>query len=627
MHKTRYPLIASLVCNGVVSCCLAIVAQAGVGGAQELSPEVRQHFTAAHQAQDANNFDIAAHEYLAVIHLRPRFAEAYSNLGLIYYVQGKLQQSASVLQEGLRINPALVGANLYLGIDYIKLNHADKSILFLKHAALLDPGNKDVQSWLGTAYWDAGQHWAALQQLRKTAISFPNDPDIMFVLGESYRKVADQEIQSVIRSASGTAYVHQIYGDIYLEQHALAKAEGHYQRALDQDPKLANIHFCLGEVFLRRDELEKAKEQYLLQLHVDPANVPSKARLAEISLLKGEIQPSLEMLDEAIALSPERAASALRVPPSFATSDELLNDDMLGRLRNAVPALEEVQAGPARSLALAMIAARVDLPDTFQQNWTQFQASVRVRVAGINSWDRANESFERQSFNDAEAEIHSWLGTHPQDLKARYLEARIDHYLSLSVLDRVLKSFPDSARSHQLLAQTFEQRDEDGNAIVEYQKVEGLDPTLPGIHFAMGHLLLKDGDFDHAAVELKEELRINPEHPEANAEMGMILAEQGREEDAIEYFKRAITLQPDLWIAHQELGKAYYLQKDYEKALAELKLAITDDPDGNAHYQLGMVYKAMGQSSDANREFEAARKIKSDLRSQAKLQMPEGTKQ
>ncbi len=611
----------------MASCCLIIVAQAGVGRAQELSPEVRQHFTAARQAQDANNFERAAHEYLAVIHLQPRFAEAYTNLGLIYYVQGNLQQSAAVLQEGLRIKPALVGANLYLGIDYIKLNQADKSIPFLKHAALLDPGNKDAQSWLGTAYWDAGQHWAALQQLRQTAISFPNDPDIMFVLGETYRKIADQEMQSVIRSESGTAYVHQIYGDIYLDQHALTKAEGHYRRALDQDPNLTNIHFCLGEVYLRRDELDKAKDQYLLQLHLDPANVPSKARLAEISLLKGEIQPSMEMLKAAIALSPEQTASALRVPPSFATGDELFNDDMLGRLHNAVPALEQAQPGPARSLALATVAARLDLPDVFQQNWTQFQPTVQAKSLGVNSWVRANECFERQSFNDAEREIHSWLATHPQDFKAQYLEARIDHYLSLSVLDRLLKSFPDSARSHQLLAQTFAQRDEDGKAIAEYQKVEELDSTLPGIHFAIGHLLLRDQDFDHAAVQLSEELKINPSHPEANAEMGMLLMEQGHDEEAVEYFKKAITFQPDLWIAHQELGKAYYVQKDYEKALAELKLAIKDDPDGNAHYQLGMVYKAMGQPSDANREFDASRKLKSDLLSQAKLQIPEGTKQ
>lgn len=625
MHSNIRTLLAPLVLKVMMCSFLLIPAQPRSAGAQELSLAARKHFATALQAQHAGSMDKAAQEYLAVIDLEPEFAEAYSNLGLIYYIQGDFHKSASVLRKALQIKPALVGANLYLGIDYLKLNHADQAIVFLKHATLLEPGNKDAQSWLGTAYWDAGQSWTALQQLRETANSFPNDPDIMFVLGETYRKAANQEMQTVIKGASGTAYVHQIFGDVYLEQHALAKAYGHYRSALEQDPSLENIHFCLGEVYLREDKITQASEQYLLQLQLAPGNVPSKARLAEISLLNGDVQKSLGILNEAVALSPVRAASALRLPPSFATSDELFSEDMLARLQDTLPALEREQPGPAQSLALATVAARVSLQDIFQKNWATFQSTISARVPREDLWASANESFERQSFNDAAVDIHAWLGTHPQDLKAQYLEARIDHYLSLSVLDSLLKTFPDSSRSHQLLAQTFEQSDEDVEALVEYKKVAELDPALPGIHFAIGHLLLKNRDLDNAAVQLQEELRLTPNHPEANAEMGMILIAQSKPNDAVTYFMRAISFEPDLWVAHQELGNAYYLQKSYVKALAELKLAITDDPEGNAHYQLGMVYKALGKYDEAQREFDVARKIKADRRSEVKIDAPEGT--
>lgn len=108
--------------------------------------------------------------------------------------------------------------------------------------------------------------------------------------------------------------------------------------------------------------------------------------------------------------------------------------------------------------------------------------------------------------------------------------------------------------------------------------------------------------------------------------MGMSLLNQDQAREAAQYLKKAIALQPDLWTAHQELGKAYFMQKDYEGARRELTLALANDPEGIAHYQLGLVYKVLGQTEAATREFASSRKIKSDRLSQIKIELPAGTK-
>lgn len=625
MHL-RLPHILRLPARRVTLCFTAtVVISSSVANSQSLSPEARSHFTAARRAQDAGAFDRAAQEYTATIRLAPAFAGAYSNLGLVYYVQGNFKDSSIALSKALQLDPKLVGASLYLGIDDLKLNHPDKAVPHLQRAAQLDPTNKDAQSWLGTAYWQAGQTWAGLQQLREADKAFPNDPDIMFVLGEAYRKTADQEMESLIRTASGTAFVHQVFGDIYLDQHELAKATGHYQTALQQDPNAPRIHFELGEVALMSDHIDDAEAEYGKQLQHTPSDAATKARLAEVALLKDEIPSALHLLDEALKSSPLQTVSALHMPPSFASTSDSFSDRTLERFRVALPSVEGATDSPARNLALATMAARLDQANTLQTAWTRFRSAIPRQPDPPDLLDRANEDFERQSFESAELEIHSWLRTHPQSLAGQYLAARVHRLLSLSVLDRLLTIYPDSYRSHQLLAQTFEQRDEDDKAIAEYKKVEELSPTLPGIHYALGHLLVKDGDLEQAAVQLQEELRLNPDQPEANGEMGMILLNQGQAPAAVQYLTRAIALQPDLWTAHQELGKAYYMQKNYEGARKELTLALADDPEGIAHYQLGLVYKALGQTEAATREFASSRKIKSDRLSQVKIEMPAGT--
>jgi tetratricopeptide (TPR) repeat protein len=311
---------ATLLVSRVVLCCaLVFIAHCETSFAQAISPEARKHFAAARQAQDDNQFDRAAEEYTATIRLAPTLAGAYSNLGLIYYVEGNFNDSATALAKGLHLDPKLVGANLYLGIDYLKLNHPDKALPLLQHAVRLDPSNKDAQSWLGTAYWQAGRSRDALDQLRKADKAFPNDPDILFVLGEAYRKTADQEIQAVITHASGTAYAHQVFGDIYVDQHVLAKAAGHYQRALRIYPNAPRIHFELGEAALFAGHLDQAEAEYRKQLDITPASAAAKARLAELALLNAQIQGALKLFGEAVTLSPFETVSALQLPPPSPT--------------------------------------------------------------------------------------------------------------------------------------------------------------------------------------------------------------------------------------------------------------------------------------------------------------------
>ena len=604
-------------------CLFSISYFAVMSAAQNITLEARKHFAAARKAQDADMLDQAATEYKATIHLAPAFAGAYSNLGLVLYVQGSFKESAAALTKGLHLDPTLVGANLYLGIDYLKLNQPDQAMLSLKRSVKLDPSNKEAQSWLGTAYWQAGQTLAALEQLRAASRSFPNDPDILFVLGEAYRKTADREMQTVITHASGTAYVHQVFGDIYLDQHALAKAAGHFERALQQDPNASNVHFQLGEVELLAGRGDEAEAEYHKQLEVTPSSAAAKARVAEMELAKQQVLTALKLFDEALKLSPLETVSALQLPPSYANANLTLPDKFLDQLRAALPAVQESPTTPARDLALALIFARTGQLDVFQSAFTQFESAIPHQPAAPDLRDRAIQDFDRQSFEEAESEIHAWLKTHPQDLQAQYLAARSHRLLSLSVLEQLLSGYPNSYRSHQLLAQTYEQRDEDDKAIAEYKKVEELSPTLPGVHYALGHLLVKEGDLERATVQLKEELRLDPVQPEANAEMGMALLAQNQSGEAVEYLTKAISLQPDLWTAHEQLGKAMYLAKNYEGARKELTMALTDDPEGVAHYQLGLVYKALGQSEDAKREFNSSRKIKSDRLAQVKIGMPD----
>ncbi len=260
-------------------------------------------------------------------------------------------------------------------------------------------------------------------------------------------------------------------------------------------------------------------------------------------------------------------------------------------------------------MALALANSLLGNDDAFTAAWTNFQ-NTATHSTPSNSYQRGMVNFNRQDFPAAEADLDAWLKLHPNDLKAEYLLARTYQDLSSSTFAQLLSIAPDSYPAHQLLAETYQNAGKDDQALSEYKIVESLAPNLPGLHFSIGNLLLKIGRQDQAIGELEAELRLNPDHAEANAAMGQLLLARFEPAKAVPYLEKAIQVDPDQWAADQQLGKAYYLQKDFPKAEAVLQKAIQHDPDGSVHYQLALVYRAMGRTDAANGQFEISRKLK-----------------
>jgi len=588
--------------------------------AQDADTAAAQHFAAAHQAQDAGNLDLAAQEYLAVIHLRPDVAEAYASLGLVYNAQGKFVESARALGKAEKLKPALPGVSLYLGIDYEKQRQAALAVPQLLEAVHLEPSNKEAHTWLARALWDDGRTEAAFEQLRQTALLFPSDPALLLDLGEAYRKAADLGIERVLNHSSGTPLLHQVYGDIYKDEHAWENALAHYYRALDQDPHWQGAHFGLGEVAFHRDKLDAAAQEYHRELEGNAGSAASLARLAEIALLEGKPNDALPFFNSAIRISGYQAANALGLPRPYPAASEDLSEAAQAQLRACLPTLEGAPASPSRSLALALTYARLGNYDASLSAWQDFTKSTPA-LNPLNAYARGQDNFERQDFKAAAADLNAWLKLHPNDLKADYLLAQTYRNLSLSTLEQLLSVAPDSYPAHQLLAETYQNAQQDAKALAEYKMVENIAPNLPGVHFSIGHLLLKTGQQDAAQQEFAAELRTNPDHGGANAELGTILLNQQQPAEAIPHLEKALQSDPGQWSTYRELGKAYYMQKEFPKAEATLQQAVRHDPEGQAHFQLGLVYRSLGKKEAANEQFEIARKLKLEGLAHAETQM------
>ena len=588
--------------------------------ADDPNEEASRHFAAGQKAQNAGNLEEAAQEYLKVIQLLPDAAEAYASLGLVYNAQKKYIDSAQALSKAERLKPGLPGVSLYLGIDDVKRHQPALAVPYLKEAIRLEPKNEQSYMWLSEAFNDDGQTIAALEELQKASRLFPSDSALLLNLGRLYRKCADQEIGHILKAAKGKPLQHQVYGDIYKDERVWPNALAHYSKALDLDPQWHGAHFGMGEVAFENAKFDYAIKEYRRELDVDPHSAAAMARLGEVELLEGNPNDALDLFNSAIKASPEEATHALGLPRSYPASKGELNEEAKDQLRKCLPFLEKAPPDPARNLALAAVYFLLEQKDAFDTEWKRLQQNLQY-PNGPTPYSRALADFNRLELNAAEANVLIWLNAYPDDLQARYLLAKTYQTLSFYTLEQLLVAAPDSYPAHQAVASIYEESQDYESALREFRVAEGMAPSLPGIHFSIAGLLLKLHRQDEALGELQAELKLDPDHPEANADMGEIFLDRTDSAKAIPYLERAVRQEPSLWSAHEQLAKAYYMQKDYTKAIVELQQTIKHDPDGSAHYQLGMVYRALGYNQQAGEQFEISRKIKIENLSHAENEM------
>ena len=69
------------------------------------------------------------------------------------------------------------------------------------------------------------------------------------------------------------------------------------------------------------------------------------------------------------------------------------------------------------------------------------------------------------------------------------------------------------------------------------------------------------------------------------------------------------------WARHITCKKTFPRQK------LALQQAVRHDPEGQAHFQLALVYRSLGKKEAANEQFEIARKLKLEGLAHAETQM------
>jgi tetratricopeptide (TPR) repeat protein len=601
------------------------------------SPAARAHFAAAQEAQTRHDYATAEREYQAVLAAAPHFAEVHMNLGLVYQLQNRIPEAMAEFHRALEIKPALTGANFFLGVDYCNLGDGAKAIPYLKAAVRREAERKDLWSWLSIAYEMSGDITAEVATLKHGLTLEPQDVDQLYLLGHAYERLGKGEVAGLEKAAPGSSWAEQLLAESYSSSREWSFAVIRFQNAIARSADRPGLHVGLGEVLLRAGRLKQATQQFDEELRIDPHSLRAVVRRAEAKLIQGDVDGALEDWSRAIRVDEARAERVLgmRETGFGDAAFEQLPSALRARVEAVAPQLR-VRENPAAHFALAFVATQSGNPSEAAVELSAVESKHSTRTTELCVEHEVREELIQGRYSEAAHcfrrlltprsslelrlevahalfEIGDYEGSlgvldalSPHDQQsppAFYGRARCYEKLATSAYLRLYQADPNSYRVHQLMGDLQAAEEDDNKAMDEYRAAIALKPSVPNLHYSLGHLLWKNLRTAEARTEFETELGLNPRHVGALHDLGDTYLLEHQPEKALLYLNRALAIEagdPDL---HRDLGTGYAELRDYRKAEAEFKIAVAWDHDGSVHYKLGRVYQALGEKDKADREF------------------------
>lgn len=185
---------------------------------------------------------------------------------------------------------------------------------------------------------------------------------------------------------------------------------------------------------------------------------------------------------------------------------------------------------------------------------------------------------------------------------------------ALDGFQQILRTQPNSAAAHVLIGEALDGLGMTPEAIAEFKLAAQVAPHEPNVHFGLGFLYWKSQDYEKAREEFQAELANDEDSAQAWAYLGDTEMKLGDREKAASDLNKAIQLRSDIRLAYIDRGILLSEENKHKDAIADFRKAIALDPgQPDAHYRLARAYQALGESSEAEKEFALARQLRQEL--------------
>jgi Flp pilus assembly protein TadD len=156
-----------------------------------------------------------------------------------------------------------------------------------------------------------------------------------------------------------------------------------------------------------------------------------------------------------------------------------------------------------------------------------------------------------------------------------------------------------------------------------FHRVTEAEPGYADGWINIARALIQEGETEAARPFLEKALALNPNLARGHFFLAMVQKAAGDYDGAIRSLQQTAAQYPRDRVTTNQLGRILFLQRRYSEAVAALSKTLDVDPeDVQAHYNLMLCYRGLGQTEKAAREEKLFLRFKADESSQALTAKP-----
>jgi tetratricopeptide (TPR) repeat protein len=185
---------------------------------------------------------------------------------------------------------------------------------------------------------------------------------------------------------------------------------------------------------------------------------------------------------------------------------------------------------------------------------------------------------------------------------------------AVQIYQQILTSYPEDASSRARLAEIYRQQGDHERAMQLAREALIRESKTLTAHKVMMRSYLDRQQLSMARLVALRAMKLDEGDPELYHTIGLILLKEGEAEKARAQFTRAVQARADFLPAHVILARMAMQSQDFAGAEEHLRrILAADSKNAEAHLNLGVAYKGMGDYDKALQEYEEAEKLNPEL--------------
>ena len=573
-------------------------------------------------AQSAGNISAAIASYQRALAIRGDVPEVWANLGLMQHQAGDYAGALSSFKTAHQLQPKLSVPLLFLGIENLQLNNRSGAIQYLSMARQLRPNDPEIYMNLGRAYFGLKQFENASAAYRRVTELNAKNGEAWYRLGITYLEMSEAASGDLARLNRQSPFFQRLEAESLSDQDKLAQSEAAFRKLLSgrNFPPCSRSSF--GLLLLRRGASAGAQSEFEQDLKSGGCSL-AQLGLVRVAIEKDETEAALRSLAFLWALDSgfirAHASELTRgMPPeriklfdgALAQPDADLSAEAISVLRLSLLGGRTLSAQNDVSDDRTLVKPTVAGSPQESLRRGEYSKCAKNLLPTINSLSSqklstlANCSFFTGDYKTtlvAAKKLQSLPQTKEESL---YWSVLADQRLAVLSLAYAGEVEPNSVRLHELLAESYRDREKYAEAEAEYKIALSVNPNEFAALIGAATNYLQELRIDLAHEMIQNAIVQNPSDPEANYLMGEVLFAEHKFSDAEPYLKAGLSTRAELIPRiHALLGQVYASQGDTQRAIDEYKLGLPSDDDGSVHYQLARLYQKTGEAKLAGEAF------------------------